>query len=624
MRPVSFRGFALNADGLAAAFDRSYQRPSLNPIAVRRQGKPPKVTGVEEELWVLPALGMLIGGDPADDEALRLGILRTFDTRAGAGAGALVVTDDDGGDERYLYAACQNLEQRDGDAGLVFVATLVAADEPYWDSVDATTDSTTQNVASGAFGLATNEGDLPVEPTLTFSSPGTTPNTTWKHRRFAPVIWPASAGVQNHPTELSDGGWNTAALMAGGDIAAASSVGVIVDGVEVDRWIENFNASNTLIWVNLDFAPRLSATLAAPMGTGALTEFAINEDISSWPPSGIVQIGDERFAYNGRDLYRRAFTGVVRAAYLSSAASHAAGATVEWIQHEIWVVSTPGTGVAKTADDSRKPMLSLPNSSNAEWSWDGFGSATEPERTAQWTPIAAGMTSIFTGDEQGAETDPYEVMGIAGPVEGATLAANLGCWQIYLPCGVSEVAGSIQALVDVRGAIEASADGVTWERVLTTVFADTDWESLGAGATGLSAAYRYLSFRPIATGVAPVGQLDAIIVTMQPGMTPSASISTSSENNFQFSMTLANNTTGEAISIDLLPGMLATDQLVLDTAAKTLTLQPWGRNVYGALRRDRLRPGILPLDPGVNTLQLTRLTPNAVTITAEWRARWYV
>ncbi|MBX7254537.1 MAG: hypothetical protein K1X50_21325, partial [Candidatus Promineofilum sp.] len=125
MKPVSFRGFALNAGGLTSAMEQTYQRPALTPVEVERQGERPLMSGVKQEAWTLPPLGMLIDGDPADVVALRREILKAFDNRAGAGA--LVVTDDDGSNERYIYAVCQELTQNRKQQGDGFTATLVAA-----------------------------------------------------------------------------------------------------------------------------------------------------------------------------------------------------------------------------------------------------------------------------------------------------------------------------------------------------------------------------------------------------------------------------------------------------------------------------------------------------------------
>lgn len=170
-----------NANGLSAAFDRSFQRPASTPIGVKRQGRAPRVTAVEQELWQLPTLGMLIDGNDADEEALRLSVLWVFDTRAGAGA--IIVTDDDGSNERYLYAVCQNLEQESGAAGAGFAATLVAAHEPFWESVSETMVSQAINVGAGTTFVVANGGDVDVEPRLTAGPhPGKVGTGHWKYR----------------------------------------------------------------------------------------------------------------------------------------------------------------------------------------------------------------------------------------------------------------------------------------------------------------------------------------------------------------------------------------------------------------------------------------------------------
>lgn len=637
MKPVSFRGFQLNSGGVSAAFDRAYQRPAVSPVLVRRQGRAPKATAVEQEAWTLPALGILIDGDDAaGDEALRRGLLKAFDSRSGPGA--LIVADDDGANERYMYAVCQNMEQEAGKAGLGFTATLVAEDEPFWESVSETTVTQAISAPTGATVTVSNEGDVDAEPRITAGPwPGKTGSAHWKHRRFARVFWPSTAGAVDYPYELSDGvGLDTHALVVAGKINDASGYGVIVDGVEVDRWFSagltqpgGFDSATTETWINLDFQPGLATTLrTAIASSGAVTEIAAGGDISAWPAEGIIQIDFERFHYTGRDVYRGVFTGVSRAAYDSTTQAHSAGVAVHWLQHEVWIVYTPGLNVARTTDDSRKPLIDLAASSNAAWVWQVFGSAAQPARTAQWTPVVNGTAMTFTGHQNGAATDPYAVMGINTPEVGAKLAENLGRWQVYLPSGLSayDIDGSSfgsSSLVE----IEVSANGATWSVSDISEAGDpAAWVAWNETRSGLAGDLRYLAARPrlIGGGNDLVAQIEAVTVTFQTGQRPSGVIG-SEFGNYQLQLTITNETTGEALSLMPLPGLQASVQsLMADSPARTVTIEPDGINAYSAMRRDAIRPALLRLIPGDNEIRLEDPNTSGIEIEIAFRPRWYV
>ena len=336
MIPISFRGFPLNAAGLTSQFRQWYGRPGLRPVEARRQGAAPLITGVEQELWQLPALELMIDDEAADFDALRLGILRTFDTREGAGA--LILADDDGGNERYVMAVCQEPTQQAGQGGDVFVATLVVSGEQYWRST-ATMTGSGALTATGQTLTVENDGELDAYPVASYMpTVGRSGNDHWKYRRFVVVPWRSTSGAGNYSSLLNGDNtpWDTTALTPTKAVDG-SSVGVLVDGNEVNRWFGPvgavdevaFDEPNTLLWTNLDFQSGLLVTLTVSLGSNAgdvAGGIRVNEDISAFPPSGILYAAgaNELFYYLSRDVKRRTFHGVTRAAYGSTAASHSA------------------------------------------------------------------------------------------------------------------------------------------------------------------------------------------------------------------------------------------------------------------------------------------------------------
>jgi len=627
MKPVSFRGFALNTGGLTSAMEQTYQRPALTPIEVERQGERPLMSGVKQEAWTLPPLGMLIDGDPADVVALRRQILKAFDNRAGAGA--LVVTDDNGSNERYIYAVCQELTQNRKQQGDGFTATLVAADDVFWRSTATTTAVVTMNDIDKTLNV-TNPGDVDVNPTITVApSVSIGGSNYWRWRRFVAVPWRSLNGARDYPVELTNGGLDTTALMGAGKVSNPNNMAVIVDGVEVDRWYGTtagspggFNSTSTRMWANLDFEGGRQATLYNIESAGIICQ----DDISGFPPAGVLYIGTEVILYTGRDLYRRAFTGITRGAYGSSVGSPSSGAAVYWLQHEVWLVYSPGYN-AKTVDDTRKPLIDL-MSANTGWTWDAFGSTVTPTRTAQWTMLAGGAGGTFVANENaGYYSDSWDVIGLTLPAStaGGNSPENYARGQVYLPCGVDEYTlyGS-----DYDGSyleICLSEDGANWVRQTITPGSAAGWDGwTETDIGGLTANWRYLAVRPRPSLEGTQSQLGQAQIVFQTALTP-APVLLPEQNNYRLALAIVNTTTNERVEIVPRPGLLQTaDSVFIDTDARTAVILPSGRNIYGTVGRDGLRPAALRLVPGVNALSLIE-NPNANnTVTISFQARWYI
>ena len=76
---------------------------------------------------------------------------------------------------------------------------------------------------------------------------------------------------------------------------------VWVNGIEVDRWLQDIDTATTQVWVNLDWQPLEEGSLAtAVAATGAITTLDLNEDISGFPSNGVLIVGSEAFVYTGK------------------------------------------------------------------------------------------------------------------------------------------------------------------------------------------------------------------------------------------------------------------------------------------------------------------------------------
>lgn len=633
---------ANQAGNYKAWSDAPFSQPALTTTMMQRTGTWPVGTAASWAVYTLSPIYVQIM-NVGNQATLRRELLAGLDTSRGFKA--LVVADDDGGNERYWMCSFQAREERDDarGTGQAFVVTAVVVSDPYPRRPEVATGSAVLTGSGQTVGV-TNGGEVDAFPVVEIEpTAGRTGNGHWRYRRFVVARWRSPSGASYYPTQISgdNAAWDTTGLTPGKAIDA-TSVGVLVDGREVDRWFSeevednerSFDQADTRLWVNLDFRAALAVTLSGALGGSGgdvANGLVVNEDISAFPPAGILYApaGNEVFYYLSRDVRRRTFHGVTRAAYGSSAAAHSGGATLEWIQHEIFIVYSPATGRAKAADEMWRPFIELPASDNSRWDWGylagtgerGLGSADEPNRSGRWQAVTAGDGSIYTGEQHGTDVDPYDSLGIANGTAGTE---NVARWQIYLPAAVSFFLadGRVYETTGV-GAVKfyGSVDGANWTRLQSHPAAGgVGWFVFSPALLSDSAGWRYLKFELLGElGEAEIYQAS---VTFRSDLAPIARLMPE-VGNYALEMTITNETTGEWIGLDYPAGLSTGDVVVVDTERKTVVAEPFGRNVYGILTKGSHRAEVLRLAPGANVLRVDEGGLAGVNLTVYWRERLY-
>lgn len=635
---VSFRGFSLNTGGLTTNFPDSVFRPSVTPILAEREGAGPLITRVQETAWQLPPLQILLEGvAPEDLAAVHRNLARTFDGRQSLGA--LIVADADGDNQRYVMASCASFQREEGKGKRGFVAVLVVSGDQEWQAVTPEV-ATLEADDSGDSMVINNAGDVDAYPTYRIT-PRDFKNDTgyWQYKQFVAVRWLSPNDALDYPICLTGSGLDTAALVSDGKAGNAErSFGVLVDGTEVDRWFGGppetsggYNHTSTKVWVNLDFGPTRTAALQDVLGTGALTEIDCQTDISQFPERGILYDPDnpELFVYDGKDHSNNRFLNVRRAQYGTTAVSH--DNRLELIQHEIWIVYANGLSVAKVQDDSKQPMISLGESSNTQWKWDGFGSSSRPNRSASWKPVTHGFGQTYTGVFDTTPTDPFEVIGVKS--SGGNELNSGARWQIYLPCGISAYGLEGSDFIDSSSGIYLliSTDGANWE-TLNSAFGQgqSGWSTWAMNDSGLeNRAYRYLAISTDPANPAFSYRADmysAILAFMSSigggeGYTPDAHLM-EEQTNYALELEIANLTTGESIELDF-PLMDLDETLEVDTVNKTVIYLKDGSNQYQALWRNSHRKDILRLGRGNNAIEVNETGLVDLELEVEFRPRYY-
>ncbi len=634
MNVVSIGGIA--NDGVSYDMDLKFpfSQPSQKLERTQREGGDPVVTRARREALVMELSIRVYGANEAATKTLREALLAALDTEAAAIA--LVVEDDDGGADRYRYVVVSSVDEQRDDMGpgQEFAATLVTHGETRWRSTTANT--TTWNVtASGDTTVIANGGSLPARPVYTVRPVNAKagPSNAFAYRTFWAVRWEGRTKTQE-PVNITDGIWDTDALLTAFKIYSPygeNNIAVVVDGAMTRRWIADYDSQTTSVWVNLDWIYCPNTYLLTGFSSGdTVTEIEADGDIGAFPFSGLIQIGNELFAYSGRDVTTSTFTGVTRATRGSAAANHAGGVSstgdeIHLIQHDIWLLyggsgywlntydlSRPDGYAAAADEDTYRPAFDLANSSNGIWVYEHFGQTGAP-RTAVWRPGGAPTGTGTVGD-------PFDEVVLTN---NSLLASQAGesFWVL------STAHNLLAARIIGRAAnyepgtvwqVGLYAGGGAYVNVPQPEYGSSEFDLVDYDLETVETRYaedvRFFQ----RCGGAMEARLDKATLHW---VNPPQAVMMSEGALYDLALTLENVTTGQSIALTL--PMELEEQLEIDTVNHTVTLLDDGSSQYQALERDTRRREILPLAPGNNTLRVTEDGLDGVTVYISFEERSY-
>lgn len=298
----------------------------------------------------------------------------------------------------------------------------IALNQPYW--IEADEQSVNWNIGADTETQAvTNNGNVFALPTFEITPAANKGSNTIRGRLYIGI---RHTGWEDYflnnliAVDLTPAGWDTATLIAGGDMnASGNDIVVSVDGVTTYRWLTGIDTAATHIWSNILFKPAPSLTLQTALDNSTLPASIVcgfTATSITLPQNSTLQIGSEFFTYSTLviDNINKTvtFTPTTRGAKGSTKATHSVNDAVYWIEHDIWITyGTPGAS-APVQNESQKPSMNLATSSNDEWIWDDF-SAISPTDLGI-SPRFVGMAKKFTEEDYATNgnADPYEVMGI--------------------------------------------------------------------------------------------------------------------------------------------------------------------------------------------------------------------
>lgn len=364
---VSFDGFDLNDSVYSSGFPEDstpFVRTAavdLNPVTGRRH----RFGGIEQQ----PSEFALEIGLRTPTTANIQALLAAFSV----GKQGVLIIDVDGVQRARDCAVLGAYPYAEGTAAL-FVATLTAADAR-WRTVTQTSDAEVITATAHEWDVD-NDGDA-AEDTAKITIHTTTNKAAtdaWTLRQRMRIGNIGRRSVGNYPFEFTNGGIDHAALTTAKSLATANDFRLLIDGVEVPRYLgehadNDADSAAMKVWAGLSMAAGVEAFLAAAItatvpANGGDLEVA-DGGTADFPDSGFLTNieSDEVISYTGKTLRnangREAFTGITRARRGTTAAIGAAADKLILDEHTYeFMYGYSGAGAPETPLAS-KPIVDL-------------------------------------------------------------------------------------------------------------------------------------------------------------------------------------------------------------------------------------------------------------------------
>ena len=638
---VSFDGTVLSPNYEVGFVPGSEPRlPAASAELLERVGAWPVIVALQRK-GNRHALVIRIVG--SNRHALRAALFRLFDPEDETPK--VLVGQNQAGIPMYVYALCEDLRVLgDQQHDTVFVVTLAVDGDVRWRAVTATSD-TWAITASGQTRVITVGGEDDAYPVLTIT-PTSGKTGGYTYRRWVAVIWRSENAGQGYPFAIE---LDTATLVGAGKLQAdGDDLRVLSDGSTALRWLVDMNTAATQIWTQLNFsrAPALELDVAIA-GSGAIASIQVDDEVelSLMPTAGIALIGNEAFTYTGRNLVDKQLTGITRAAKGTSMAAHAAGATVHWIQNDVYLVYGNAAATAGPDLSAYQPAFDLATSTNTSWVYTEFGSGNNA-RAGRWLPFGpittAGNGGNYTATEL-ALASPYSVIGAWKRVGGEFAQG----WQLFNPCGIVNAAwtgGKVRVGLSGSGG-QASTQFMLryWERGRSFWSTQHNWLT-AIGYDPVPATLTWYSqggagwlagFGAVSPSDWPVPaeriamarysewsdfEMSGCTVTLYAAEVPLITVG-AEQGNYELACTLTNQETGDAISVDIVMDLAS--GLEIDTEARTVTWLADNSGQFQALSFSSARRHWLRLLPGENVIRFDDTGTGNVTLVTTWRNRYY-
>lgn len=485
------------------------------------------------------------------------------------------------------------------------------------------------------------------------------------------ISWTSNGGGTSLTGVTRGIGGTTAATHANGSVIARSKmlangadISVQVDGQTIPSWVSGINTASTKIWSSLNYQPAIwmwrgtadptpkLATALPNNATPVTVQFSL--DIYSYTfltnlkgqRNIFFLIDNEIFTATAANISTTILNnGVVTVAQIancnraqkgSATAAHSVGASIFFVEHDIWLNYGNQNAIAPSYDLNTQPLIDLTNSTNTSWVQSTFYDSTATLRPGVWAGAVlttTGKQSFVYGGNQEAVANPYTELGMSlqdfqvsnvWKSESAQIQ-----WSFSHPIGFTTVsmAGKKFLLAGTSwptAALQVFNTNNAWQNVWTEAIpALNTWTAWTHNGVALGATYNVLRLALVGTIAAVANnkadlQGDTVTLALDSTFTPVVSLGAEVNNQYYLSLKLTNTTTGDFFTLAY--AMLINRTLTVDCAAKTVTYDD-GTNAVGAITPSTVRNDWLTLLPSANVLQADDSGMTALTIVTNWNDR---
>ena len=538
----------------------------------------------------------------------------------------------------------QTEDSVDPQADKATFGAIFAVSDPVWKLLTPSSASlTTDGSGDPAYVNLNTIGNVPALPIIKITPLSNGINSFgFTHQRFVTLINNSPNAFVDYPVDITGGGIDTAALIAGGKMLAnGDDCRVYISGVDSRRWFghDGIDSADTAIFVNLNLPANSNMTLGVVIaGAGDLSVIQIENTAANRsaflniPLSGNVLIGNEIFVYSGRAFSYESIaglylTGITRAQKQTSEEFHDFGDTVYFIP-EIWLYYGNPDIAPYVEDDTTKPIIDLATSTNEQHDYDEFYSL-DGKRTAIWkkgTYLPSLLSRHYTATENTLE-DPATVIGTW------VQESSVIYWLLNNPCGFSEIVDITGKKYSANGIWTASFGQSLKGNLFDIIFfesaptAGAGWVALDShssvtltpGPNSASAFYLllFVNGNSGGSGVNANGlEFDTFSIILYPAYTPTISLAAEA-SNFDVNSVITNSTTGDSLTVSL--SLEFAKYVIIDTKEKTVTLFD-GSNQINAILDFPIRAEWLQLLPQTtNEMEITEA--GEVTFEFTWEDR---
>jgi hypothetical protein len=666
---VSFDGHDIDPDSsdqkgiLPIGRGNLFSQSPPSPVYSRRVNSIPLLTGVFGEVRYISIKAEFDGNDSTNRDILA----GVFDSTDLSGTEKrLILRDNDDSDKQwYLDAISLGSEWTKN-----LMTFVLAVRDPKLKSVTENSDSWV-NPASGTTNAITPGGNVFTLPTIEITPTGARSGTGQLYKRFVEVTNPNTFPLGEHAWNLANSeasnGLDTAALVAAVKMQAdGDDLHVLLNGLSVNRWLQDMNTTSTEIWIRLNLGAGKTMTLGTAINNvDDITEVDLEDTranrrtLRQMPTASQFKINSEYFTYTGVDIPNMRFTGVTRAVFGSSKAAHSVTDTITWIEHQIFITYGDTAAISPNSPDADdfKPMFLL-TSENDRLDYDDF-QTEDGTRADEWNndivirkPVGREVqsgpgevtlyTAVHNASNEPTWADPASYMGAAiqSVLDGNSYVRTVAniWWKFYHPCGIDSITPTGQKFAvdktDWLGAVRLlySADGENWNIKTTEVAptVDATWQNLTqiTGALALGATYDHVALltRGGQDGGATSGdraliEYSDVEISLDSTKIPSVSIGSEISSQYEIKATIENQTTGDKIYINNLVVDI-NDTVVIDCENRDIYVQSTNKRVRESFDTDTIRDDWITLLGGeANTLQYVDVGTGNITIVTKYHDR---